>query len=104
MKKMMLPALLLLSTVLLPAAACAQSGAAGQLNSVAGQSQSATRSNTAEGARSGAGGGIDTQGSSSSSSSVSGNTVQILRNSDGTNPYSRYEGHAIRHTAPPPLK
>lgn len=104
MNKRILPALLLLSTVLLPAAAWAQSGAMGQLNSVSGQSQSAARANTSEGARSQAGGGIDTQGSSSSSTGVSGNTVQILRNQDGTNPYSRYEGHAIRHTAPPPLK
>lgn len=76
-----------------------------QLYNVSGQSQRAAHQTTREGARAGAGSGYDTRAPSNTAAQIgSGSTPSLLRNSDGTNPYSRYEGRAIRTTPPPPLR
>lgn len=97
---------ILLSSIFAFAAfqACAQS-ASEQLNNISGQSQRATYQTTREGARAGAGAGYDTRSTSNTAAQIgSGRTPSLLRNNDGTNPYSRYEGRAIRTTPPPPLR
>lgn len=75
-----------------------------QLNAAAGQSQSAAYQSSSEGARTGAGAGFDTGASANTSVNLgAGTTPSLLRNSDGTNPYSPYEGRPIRTTPPPRL-
>ncbi len=75
-----------------------------QLNAAAGQGQNAVYQSSSEGARSGAGAGFDTGASANTSVNLgTGTTPSLLRNPDGTNPYSPYEGRAIRTTPPPRL-
>ena len=76
-----------------------------QLNNVAGQSQRATHQTSSEGARAGASSGYDTRAPSNTAANLgTGTTPGLLRNTNGTNPYSPYEGRPIRTTPPPPLR
>lgn len=73
-----------------------------QLNAAAGQS--AAYQSSSEGVRTGASAGFDTGASANTSVNLgTGTTPSLLRNSDGTNPYSPYEGRPIRTTPPPRL-
>ena len=102
MKKMHLLSMLLASSLLAPSMLLAQSSS--QLSNTASQNDRAAHSSTTEDARSGSGSGFDKSAPSSPPVDLSGsktNTPGLLRNSDGTNPYSHYEGHPIRTTKPP---
>lgn len=80
-------------------------GAYDQLNNTAGQSQRAAHQSSREGARANAGAGFDTRAQSNTPANIgSGKTPALLRNPNGTNPYSPYEGRRIRTTPPPPLR
>lgn len=101
MKRQIIVAAFLSSCLLCASHAMAES-ARDQLNTVGGQSQNATHQTTQEGARSVSGSGVDTKAPSNPPANIgNGTKPDLLRNADGTNPYSPYEGHAIRTTPPP---
>jgi hypothetical protein len=94
--------LVLLLSVLCTGQAAAQN-ARSQLDNVQYQSNSAAHASSSAGARTQAGSGMDNAAPSSTAVNVSGGTPGLLRNPDGTNPYSPYEGRPIHTVKPPPL-
>lgn len=96
--------LLAVSGIFMPK--CFAGDAYDQLQSTERDSEYATRSNTDEGARDNAGLNFDTPSNSAPPvdlSEVENPTPELLRNSDGSNPYTPEKYRSLHTTPPPPL-